>query len=237
AASQSTNGSVSSTRGAGVRGSKAAMNSGTGGVDRQVTRTIPGGRQHQASLAASGSGGSVASIRAHRMSRLKATRTGGTITSNGQGPKITSEGRSNNSVKAPGGSEQDQVASAGPNALDPADAAAGVDVAGSADSAGSAITIAGNLNSKFNVFQDIVAETPAHCDENNYNTEHENDGDYDTDQDEGARSVPGAADVAGKVGALARIRPSVTQAVPGVSSRRPPSCSRVTAAQPPTKAT
>lgn len=70
------------------------------------------------------------------------------------------QGRSNNSVKAPGGSEQDQAASAGPSAVDPADAAAGVGVAGSADSAGSATTIAGNLNSKFNVFQDIVAETP-----------------------------------------------------------------------------
>ncbi|CAM9842704.1 unnamed protein product, partial [Ectocarpus sp. 8 AP-2014] len=223
AASQSTNGSVSSTRGAGVRGSKAAMNSGTGGIDRQVTRTIPGGRQHQASLAASGSGGSVASIRAHRMSRLKATRTGGTITSNSQGPKTTSEGRLNNSVKAPGGSEQDQVASAGPSAVDPANAAAGVGVAGSADSSGSAITIARNLNSKFNVFQDIVAETPgtyhmrARAPSNSggiptETTDNENDDDYDTDQDEGARSVPGAVDAAGKVGALARIRPSVTKA-------------------------
>ncbi|CAN0344000.1 unnamed protein product, partial [Ectocarpus sp. 12 AP-2014] len=171
------------------------------------------------------------------MSRLKATRTGGTITSNGQGPKTTSEGRSNNIVKAPGGPEEDQVASAGPSAPDLADAAFGVDVADSADSTGSAIAIAGNLNSKFNVFQDIVAETPAHRDENNFNTEHENDDDYNTDQGEGARSVPGAADFAGKVGVLARIRPSVTKAVPRVSLRRPPSCSRVTAAQPPTKAT
>lgn len=70
------------------------------------------------------------------------------------------QGASNNSDKAPDGSEQHQAAVAGPSAVDPADAAAGVGVAGSAGSAGGALTLAGNLNSKFNVFQDIVAETP-----------------------------------------------------------------------------